>query len=137
MVGLHHLIVVIQDALLKNTETFRAVQGNSEIHSGFIVLQLRAPGNDAVYRNIQWSTEIKCNVGSRREAVEIAQPVRRTSASAIPRERGVDIAIGENQIAAMQQWHDLTLATVGKICRMQKRERGGRQQAALFAPAGC
>src|SRR5580704_17126031 len=137
MVGLDHLIVIIQNTYLENTETFGAVQRDSQIHAGLIIFQLGAPSNDAVNGNVQRSAEIKGDIGSWSETIKIAQPVRRTSTSAIARKCGVDIAVGENQITAVQQRHDLAFTAVSKICSVQKRKRRRCQQAPLFAPPGC
>ena len=71
--------------------------------------------------------------GIGREAIEIAQPARRAAARRIARERRVDVAVGEDQIAAVEQRQDLALAAVGKIRGVQQRKRGRREQPALLA----
>src|ERR1700733_1613748 len=136
MVGLNHLVVIVQYAFLENSETLGAIERNPKIHSGFIVFKLGTPGEDAIYGNVERSAEIKSDIGSRREAVKIAQPVRRTSASAVSGKSGVDVAVGQHEVTTVQQRHDLTLAAIGEIGGMQERECCRREQPALFATTG-
>ena len=75
--------------------------------------------------------------GIGREAIEIAQPVRRAAAGGVARERRVDVAVRQHQIAAVQQRQNLPLAAVREIRRVQQRKRGRRQQPPLLpAPRG-
>src|ERR1700739_4846614 len=57
----------------------------------------------------------------------------RTAAGRIAGESRVNITVRENEIVALQERHDLALATVGKIGSMEQGERCGRQQSFLLA----
>ncbi len=62
--------------------------------------------------------------------------MRGAAAGRVAREGGVNVAVGENQVAAVQQRHDLAFAAVREIGGVQQGERGGGQQPALFSAAG-
>ena len=59
----------------------------------------------------------------------------RTATCSITRKRGVDIAIGEDEIVTLEERHDLALATIGKIRGVQQGERGWSEEPFLFAAA--
>ena len=135
MVRFDHLVVVRQDSFLKNAKALRAVERNSQIHARFVIFQLGTAGDDAVHRHVQRRAKIKCNVRNRRETVEISQPVGRAAPGRIARERRVDIAVRQNQVAAVEKRHDLPLAAIGEIRGVQQRKCRRRQQPALFPAA--
>jgi len=83
--------------------------------------------------DFEGSAKIKCDVGYRRETVEIAKPFLRTAAGTVAREGGVHVAIGEDEIIALEERHNLALAAVGKVGGVKQRKGCRRQKAALFA----
>ena len=103
MIRLHHLVVIVQDALLENAEAFGAVERKSQVHARFVIFQLGPAGHDAVDGHVQRRAKIKGDVGNGREAVQISQPVRRAAARRVARKRRVNVAVREHQIAAVQQ----------------------------------
>src|SRR5580704_15769348 len=88
-----------------------------------------------MHGDIERSAEIKSDVGNRRKAIEVAQPARRAAASGIASEGGVDVAIGKDEVVALEQRHDLTFAAIGKVGSVEQREGGRREQTALLAAA--
>src|SRR5271170_4753445 len=103
MVGLDHLVVVVQDALLEDAEALRAVERNSQVHAGFVIFQFGAASHDAVHGHVQRSAKIKCDVGNGSKAVQIPQPVGGTSACGVPRKGGVNVAVCQNEVTPVQQ----------------------------------
>ena len=83
--------------------------------------------------DFEGSAEIKRDIRNGGEAIEIAKPFLRTAAGAVACEGGVDIAIGEDEIIALEERHNLALATVGKVGGVKQRKGCRRQKAALFA----
>src|SRR5882672_640031 len=77
--------------------------------------------------------EIKGDVRNRSEAVEIAKPFLRTATGTITREGGVHVAIGEDEIVALKERHDLAFAAIGEVRGVKQRKSGRREEAALFA----
>src|SRR5260221_7987642 len=77
--------------------------------------------------------EIKSDVGHGGEAIEIAKPFLRASAGAVTREGGVNIAVGEDEIVALEERHNLALATVGEVGGVEQRKSCRREEAALLA----
>jgi len=59
-----------------------------------------------------------------------------TATSGVTGEGSVDVAIGENEIVALEEGHDLAFATIGEVGGVEERKRGGREEALLFAAAG-
>src|SRR4029077_2423220 len=103
IVGVDHLIVIVQNPLLKDAEAFGAIERNAQVHSSFVIFELGAAGDDAIYGDVERRAEIKRDVGNRREAVKISQPVGRAATSGVARKSGVDIAVGKDEIAAVKQ----------------------------------
>src|SRR5581483_9278638 len=137
VVGFHHFVVLLEDTGLEETEAFGAVIGEAEIHAGFVVFQLGAAAEDAVNGDVEGRAEVEGDVRDRREAIEVAKPLRGAAARSVAGKRRVDIAVGENEIVALKERHDLTLAAVGEVGRVQERKGGRSKQTALFAAARC
>src|SRR5580704_8397755 len=136
IIGVHHLVVLLENARLKQAKTFGAIVGQPQVHARFVILQFRAAAQNTAHRDVERRAKIKGDVRDGRKAVKVAEPARRAAAGGVARECGVDVAIGQHEVVALEQWHDLTLATVGKVGSVQQRERGGCQQAALLSAAG-
>ena len=83
--------------------------------------------------DVEGSAEIESDVGNGSEAIKIAKPTMGAAAGGVAGEGGIDIAIGEDEVVALEQGHDLALAAVGEIGGVQKRESGGSEEALLFA----
>src|SRR5271168_5042315 len=81
IVGVDHLVVVVQNPLLKDAEAFGAVERNAEVHTGLVVFQLGTAGYDAVYGDVERRAKIKSDIGDRSKTVEVSQPVRRAASS--------------------------------------------------------
>ena len=58
------------------------------------------------------------------------------AAGGVAGEGGVDVAIGEDEIVALEEGHDLAFAAVGEVGGVEEREGGGGEEAFLFAAAG-
>src|ERR1051325_11803757 len=52
-----HAIVFFENPALKDLETLFGIVGPAEVHTGFVVLQIRSAGNDAIDRNVEWRSE--------------------------------------------------------------------------------
>src|SRR5882724_12847982 len=115
IIRLYHLVVAIQNARLKQPKTFRPVVGEPQVHARFVVFQLWPTAQDALYRHVQRRAKIERNVWYRRETIKVAQPFLRTTARSVTRKRGVNITVRQYQVVALQQRHDLPLATICKI----------------------
>ena len=133
IVGVDHLVVPLENARLEEAETFGAIIGQAEVHARFVIFQLGAAAENAVDGDVERRAEIKSDVRHWREAVEIAQPARRAAAGGVARKRGVNVAVGQDEIVALQQRHDLAFAAVGKVGGVQQRKCRRRQQAALLS----
>ena len=114
------LIVLLEDARLKELEAFRTLVGKAEIHAGFVVFQLGTVAEYALNRDVERSAEIESDVGDGSEAVKIAKPAMGAAAGSVASEGGVNVAIGEDKVVALEKRHDLALATVGKIGSVQQ-----------------
>jgi len=60
----------------------------------------------------------------------------RAAARSIASEGGVDVTVGENEVIALEEGHDLALATVGKVGGVEERKSGWGEETLLFAAAG-
>src|SRR4029077_8358961 len=87
----------------------------------------------ALNRDVEGSAKIESDVRDGSEAVKIAKPAMGAAAGSVAGKGGVDVAIGEDEVVTLEQGHDLAFAAVGEIGGMQKRERGGSEEAFLFA----
>ncbi len=85
--------------------------------------------------DVERSAEIKGDVGNRRKAIEVAQPARGAAASGVARESGVNVAVGEYEIVALEERHDLALAAIGEVGGVQQRKCRWREKTALLAAA--
>src|SRR6516225_9226745 len=128
IVGVHHLVIFLEDARLKELETFGAVVGEAEVHAGFVVFELGAATKNAVDGDVEWRTEIESDIGDGSKAVEIAEPTMRTAASRVAGKGGVDVAVSKNEVVALQEGHDLALAAVGEVRRMQQGKGSGSEE---------
>src|SRR5439155_16576056 len=71
------------------------------------------------------------------EAVEIAQPFLRAAARAVTGKRGVDVAVSEDEVIALEERHNLALAAVGEVRGVKQRKSCRREEATLLAATGC
>ncbi len=136
IVGVDHFVVLLENARLEKAKTFRAIVGEAHVHAGFVIFQFGTAAENAVDGDIERSAEIKGDVGNGSKTVEIAQPAMGTAAGGIAREGSVDVTVGEDEIVALEQRHDLALAAIRKIGSMQKGEGGGSEKALLLAATG-
>src|SRR5208283_385272 len=120
IVRVYHLVVFLEDARLKEAKTFGAFVGETHVHARFVIFQFGTAAEDAVDGDVERSTEIKGDVRNRGEAVEIAQPAMRTATGGVARKRGVNVPVGEDEIVALEERHNLALAAVGKVRGMQQ-----------------
>src|SRR3984893_10896496 len=97
------------------------------------MLQFRTATHDAIDGHVEGSTKIECDVRDGRKTVQIAQPALRAISRHIARERGVDVPVGKDQVAAVKQGKYLAFAAVGEISGVEERKRGGCQQPALLS----
>src|SRR5260370_63112 len=85
-------------------------------------LERSTEGGDWVNRDVGGREIMGRECRDGREAGEIAKATMRAAACGVAGEGGVDVAIGEDQVGALKQRHDLALAAGGKIGGVQKRE---------------
>jgi len=57
----------------------------------------------------------------------------RTAAGTVAREGGVHVAIGEDEIIALEERHDLALAAVGEVSGVKQRKGCRCEESTLFA----
>src|SRR5262249_37072519 len=96
VIAFNHVVIAFEDTRLEKAKTFGTVIGEAEIHSGLVVLQLRAATEDAVNGYFERRAEIKGNVRDRSKAIKIAEPFLGAAACAITSERRVNVTVGEN-----------------------------------------
>src|SRR5256885_1367247 len=66
-------------------------------------------------------------------SVQLAYPAAVAAPHRVAGERGKDVAIGENDVAGIEQRQDLALITIGEIGAADQRKGGWRQQLAFFS----
>src|SRR5277367_3610032 len=120
---LNHRLVLIQDASLKNAKAFFDVAAEAQIHAGFIELDGVAPAQNASDSYVQRYPEIKHQVRTKRETVQVADPAPADAAHYIASERGIGIAICANDCARLYQRHDVARQPVCKIGGVNQAER--------------
>ena len=68
--------------------------------------------------DIQRSSIVERHIGAWSKPVEVAKPSARTASRPVPRVGGVDVTIGQDEVAGLQQGQDLALTAVGEIGRV-------------------
>ena len=118
---------------LEQAEALDRVGAPAQVHAGLVVLELGAPRQDAVERDLERHAEVERQVGAHREAVERAHPVGIHAAHHVARERGVDVAVGEHDHARLERRHDLALDAVREVGGVEQREGERREER----PSSC
>src|ERR1041385_8177777 len=127
-----HAIVFFENPALKDLETLFGIVGPAEVHTGFVVLQIRSAGNDAIDRNVEWRSEKESHRRFDGKRVDISDPRAIAAAHHVARERGVDVAIGEHDCAGFERRNDVALGAIGKVGSVQPRAARGGEQGTLL-----
>ena len=128
-----HRDVLLQNASLKNAETFIRIGRKPQIHARLEKFQFRTAFENPVQRNFQVRFEKQREVGLRGETVNAANPFRRAAARHVARERRESIAVAQHDVTGAQQRQQMAFVAVGKIRRVDQAERRRREQFAFFA----
>src|SRR5690348_16446719 len=135
IVGLDHLVVAREREALKFREALDGIKRKAKVHASLIIFEARAAAQDAANGDFEGRAKIKRDVGNHGVLIEIAEPFDRAAAGAVASEGRVDVAVGEDEMAAAQERENLAFVTVGKISGVNQRKSHGSEQAALFAAA--
>src|SRR5436853_6667751 len=131
-----HFFVPVAYHSLKKPETLLDVFGHLEIHSGLVILEGCPSSEDSLQRYIQRHAKIERPCGLHREFVEVAHERGADAASYISRECSDDVAIRQHDRARFERRHDMSLDSIGKIGRVNQRERRRRQHVLVLAAPG-
>ena len=136
VVPLDHAVVVLHDHALEHPEALRPADGKVPVHAGFVVLEPGPADEDAPHGHVERRAEVEGYVRHRGEGEQVPEPHLGAAARGVPGEGRVDVAVGEDKIPAVEKRHDLPLAAVGEVRRVEEREGGGREEALLLSALG-
>ena len=71
-------VVLVEDLGLEDAEALGRVRAPAHVHAGLVELQLHAPGQQPVERDVDRHAEVDRQIRPHGEAVEVAHPWRST-----------------------------------------------------------
>src|SRR6185503_5323986 len=101
------LVVVVEHAALEEPEAVDGIGGQADVHTGLVVLELGAAGEEALQRHLDRHAEVEGQIGTGCEAVHLAEPLGMDAARDVASECGIDVPVGEHDHPGLQWWHDL------------------------------
>ena len=129
-------VVLLEHLALEHPEALDGVRAPAHVHARLVELQLDAPGEQAIGRDLDRHAEIHGEVRPDGKAVELADPAPVDAARGVARERRVGVAVGEHDHAGLERRDDVVEQPVGEVGRVQQAERHRRQRVLLLARLG-
>ncbi len=131
---LHDLVVLRQDAGLKDAKAFGQVVAQVHVHAGFVILEL-SPGSSEEPRDgdLDWYVEVKGHIGLNGETVQLADPFGRDAANDVACKGGVHVAVGKDEHSGFQRRQNFMIEPAGKVGGVEQTERRGGEAFGFFA----
>src|SRR5262245_42936309 len=121
---INDLVILGQDARLKDAETLRDVLAQVHVHSCFVVLELPACSSEQTRdRDFDRHFEIEGHIRLNRKTIQLADPFRRDAEDYVAGEGSVHIPVGEHEHAGFERRKNVMIEPARKIGRMQQTER--------------